>query len=228
MIRNIFIIILLAGFSFILTRNYIEYREPTGLGVAAERYASRELSELGAQNIVTAVVVTYRGLDTLGEVTVLFLTASILGFFLKRRRCYSGKPSSEILKTASSLLLPFIILLGVYIAMNGHLTPGGGFQSGAVLASGLLLITLANPEKDGSLSLFSRIESFSGLAYVVVGLAGLILAGGFLDTTFAGLGVPGNLISAGAIPLVSVLIGMKVGAELSSMLVKMKNAEREE
>jgi multicomponent Na+:H+ antiporter subunit B len=115
-------------------------------------------------------------------------------------------------------------MTGLYIVMNGHLTPGGGFQGGAVMASALLLLILADNKTDGSPTLFTVLESVSGIFYVGTGVAGLILAGGFLDATVLGAGITGRLLSAGAIPLISTLIGLKVGSELSTMLVKLKNA----
>jgi multicomponent Na+:H+ antiporter subunit B len=96
------------------------------------------------------------------------------------------------------------------------------------MASALLLAVLADHRTDGSPSLFSVLESISGVAYVLIGAAGMIFAAGFLDTSIFGHGTPGRLISAGAIPVISVLIGIKVGAEISTLLVKLKNAQTEE
>ena len=109
---------------------------------------------------MTAIVVTYRGLDTLGEVTVLFISAAGVGLLLRRTRrkqddenpeegaqteetVITHKAASEIVETATELLLPMIILFGVYVFMNGHLSPGGGFQGGAIIASGTMFLLLA-------------------------------------------------------------------------------------
>lgn len=228
MVRNLFLLAIFAGLASMFVFVLAGYTDPSVLGRAAEHYVSKGISELGGVNIVTDVVVTYRGLDTLGEVTVLFLTASVLSFFLKKKSDTIKAPSSEILSTASKVIWPFILITGIYIAMNGHLTPGGGFQGGAVMASALLLAVLADHSTDGSPTLFSFLESISGVAYVLIGAAGMIFAAGFLDTTILGHGTPGKLLSAGAIPLISVFIGIKVGSELSTLLVKIKNSETEE
>lgn len=228
MVRNLFILGIFAGLAAVFASILTGYSDPSALGIAANHYVSKGITELGGVNIVTDVVVTYRGLDTLGEVTVLFLTASVLAFFLKKRGSEKKTESSEILSTASKVITPFIFITGIYIAINGHLTPGGGFQGGAVMASALLLAVLADHGTDGSPALFSVLESFSGIAYVLIGIAGLVLAAGFLDTTIFGHGTPGRLISAGAIPVISVLIGIKVGAEISTIMVKLKNAQTEE
>ena len=227
MVRNILIFIVLSVLGVAFMQMIIGFSDPQSLGIAASHYATNGLSELGATNLVTSVVVTYRGLDTLGEVTVLFLTAAILGFFLKGGKNVKKNRPSELLSTASAVIFPFIFVTGVYIAVNGHLTPGGGFQGGAILASSLLLLILADPQTDGTPSLFSWLESLSGIVYVILGLAGLIFAGGFLDTTLLPAGKAGTLLSAGIIPIISILIGVKVGAELSTIIVKLKNAEGE-
>jgi multicomponent Na+:H+ antiporter subunit B len=65
---------------------------------------------------------------------------------------------------------------------------------------------------------FHVIESLSGLFYVLIGLLGLVLAGGFLDNRILPLGNFGTLLSAGAIPLIYSLVGLKVGAELVGIL----------
>ena len=198
------------------------------LNRSALYYAQNTAGETGAQNIVTAIIVTYRGLDTLGEVTVLFLTAAIVSLVLKHSQSVAEKkdlPSGELLMTGARLLVPLILLFGAYVFVHGHLTPGGGFQGGAILASGLLLLLLADPEKRFSHSLMSRIESGSGVLYVLIGIAGTALAGGFLDNRILPLGHMGDLISAGAIPIIYTLIGLKVGAEFASILSSFKATE---
>jgi multicomponent Na+:H+ antiporter subunit B len=177
------------------------------------------------------VVVTYRGLDTLGEVTVLFLSAAAVGLLLglsakaSAPEGESKQPktaSSELVQTTVEYLVPIIFLFGAYIFINGHLTPGGGFQGGAVIASGILLLFLGLPLAKLRHTLLGLLESLSGFSYVVVGLLGLILAGGFLDNRFLPLGEYGQLFSAGAIPLIYIFIGLKVGTELSAVLENFK------
>lgn len=174
---------------------------------------------------------TYRGLDTLGEVTVLFLTAAIVGLVLtmarpERAATGSGlRPSGELLTTGTRMLVPVILLFGTYVFVNGHLTPGGGFQGGAILASGILLMLLADPARRFSHRVIARIESVSGLSYIVLGLLGLAFAGGFLDNRILPLGSLGDVFSGGAIPLIYTLIGLKVGAEFSSILESFEETE---
>ncbi len=208
----------------------VGYAPDAELNTSARYYADRTASDLGAANIVTAIIVTYRGLDTLGEVTVLFLSAAVVGLVLARgRRRQAGHhpltPVGELLTTGTRLLVPLIMLLGVYIFVNGHLTPGGGFQGGAVIASAVLLTLLADPVRNFSHRLIATVESLTGFFYVALGVLGLFLAGGFLDNRILPLGELGQLFSAGAIPLIYSLVGLKVGAEFSSMLADFSETE---
>ena len=228
MLKRLFMLIALALMAVLfydIAGNYSERSELTGI---SEHYATQGAEELGAANLVASVVITYRGLDTLGEVTVLFISAAGASLLLRRRRSSAEKKSrvyaesSEIVQTTLSILFPIIMLFGVYIFINGHLTPGGGFQGGAVVASALLFFILARPNDSLSHALLMKVESLSGFTYVMLGLLGVYLAGGFLDNRVLPLGDFGSLFSAGLIPLINVLIGLKVGSELGSLLQKFK------
>ncbi len=215
---TILLIILLA---YIFLPFVSQVKETESLSPLAEKYVSEGPGELGAANLVTSIIVTYRGLDTLGEVVVLFIATVGIGFLLRKEKKDSGpekREPSEILSTGSDFLIPLLILFGIYIFLHGHLTPGGGFQGGVVLASAALLFCLSHPHAVFSHKLMETVESLSGTAYVVIGLLGLILAGGFLDNRFLPLGEMGKLFSAGAIPLIYSFIGLKVGMELMGII----------
>ena len=231
MIKKVITLALLAGFAAIFTNLLLGYVPDESLNLTARYYAENTASETGAANIVTAIIVTYRGLDTLGEVTVLFLAAAIVGLVLAQTRVgdQSGvekmPPAGELLEVGTRLLAPLIVLFGAYVFINGHLTPGGGFQGGAIIASAVLLLLLTNPLRRFSHRLIARLESTMGLFYVAIGILGMAMAGGFLDNHILPLGEFGALLSAGAIPLIYVLIGLKVGAEFSSMMVSLSETE---
>lgn len=232
MIKKILIIGLLAVMGFIFFDLFSAYQGSESLGKTAEYYAQNGAEEVGAANLVTAVVVTYRGLDTLGEVTILFLAAAIISFVLKFRKeeliaNRPVRPASELLDSAAQVIVPVIFMVGVYIFINGHLTPGGGFQGGAVIASGVLLMLMSNPKFGVSHKVISVVESISGVAFVLIGVLGLVLAGGFLDNHLLPLGKLGDLFSAGVIPVIYTFVGLKVGAELSNILGTISNAQNE-
>lgn len=221
MLKRSLLFVILIGFAITLSGLFLNYSGSDELSRTAKHYAENGVAEVGAANLVTSVVVTYRGLDTLGEVSILFLTAAIISMFLKvsgKRDERKVRKTSEILNTAVHVLLPVVFLFGTYIFVNGHLTPGGGFQGGAVIASGVLMIFLADPSKKINHSLIHTVESISGLSFVILGILGIVLAGGFLDNSIIGLGEFGTLFSAGAIPIIYTFVGLKVGAELSNIL----------
>ena len=231
MIKRAIALLLLFAVGTLFASLLLGYVPDSELNHTARYYAERTAGDVGAANIVTAIVVTYRGLDTLGEVTVLFISAAIVGLVLAQDRLPSDAPRqprapvSELLSTGSRALTPLILLLGVYVFVNGHLTPGGGFQGGAIVASGMLLLLLADPLKQFSHQLISVLESLSGLLFVGIGVLGVLLAGGFLDNRLLPIGTLGELFSAGVIPVIYSLIGLKVGAEFSSMLASLSETE---
>lgn len=230
MVKRFFIFLLISGIGVIFTALLLGYVPDSELNYTARYYADNTVRDTGAANIVSAIVVTYRGLDTLGEVTVLFLTATIVGLVLassqhKGRRRRDLPAPGELLETGTRLLVPLILLLGIYVFVNGHLTPGGGFQGGAILASAMLLVLLANPLREFSHRLISMVESLSGLMFVGLGVLGLFYAGGFLDNRVLPLGNLGDLFSAGVLPIIYSFVGLKVGAEFSSMLVNLSETE---
>ncbi len=232
-IKKGFLVLVLIGFALMFANILRNYTPPERTTDLAQSYLSKgAIEKVGSANVVTAIVVTYRGLDTLGEVSVLFLVASIIGFFLKDSKRSTSEvkhEASELLRTAAGILIPLIFMFGAYIFINGHLTPGGGFQGGAVIASGAMLAMLAKPFEPLKHAAITLVESLSGVTYVLVGSLGLVLAGGFLDNRILlPTGPLGMLISAGAIPIIYSLVGLKVGSELSAMIEKMRDAEVEQ
>ncbi len=221
-------ILALLAASFLPLTGALETRN--GVGRLAQEYLDRGPGDYGAPNLVTAVVVSYRGLDTLGEVTVLFAAAVGVSLAFRRKSGAHGhdiEPSeapeaSEILKSGTGLLLPLIVAFGIYIFIHGHLTPGGGFQGGVVIASGLLLTLLAGTALDVPHGSLGILEMLAGAGYVSAGLLGLWLAGGFLDPRFLPAGEFGSLFSSGAIPVIYSLVGIKVGSELSAVISDMR------
>jgi multicomponent Na+:H+ antiporter subunit B len=215
-------------FAAIFTDIVADYTERQSLPPLAANYVKRVPQELGVPNIITGILLTYRGFDTLGEVAVLFMVAASVGLLLGERTPRSqdtetAKPeemtlSSELVQNGSAVLYPLIAIFAAYIIMNGHLSAGGGFQGGAIIASGVMLLLLAWPHHKINHGFLGTTESLAGVIFVLAGIAGLILAEGFLDSRILPLGRFGAFLSAGSIPIMSVLLGVKVGCELSVII----------
>ena len=124
----------------------------------AERYLEHSEEETGSENVVTAMIIGYRGFDTLGESCVLFLAVSAVMILLLRdwkntsehelqqmereETAVQGR-SDLILKQVAWVLLPFIFLFAIYVLLNGETSPGGGFSGGTILGAGLILFSAA-------------------------------------------------------------------------------------
>ncbi len=212
----ILLIIIALGFGLSLTE--IPFAVPkTKVG---RYYIDKGIDQTGAVNIVTSVVLNYRGFDTLGEVTVLFIAATGLGAILATVKKKPGRefvPSSLVLSTGCRSLFPFILLFAAYIFLHGHLTPGGGFQGGAIIASAFLLVYLGCRERRVKERSIKAIESSAGLIFVIIGFLGLAVSGYFLFN-FLPRGIPNTLLSAGIIPIIYIAIGFKVGSELTGII----------
>ena len=130
---------------------------------------------------------------------------------------------STIVKKVASLLSGLIFLYGVYIILHGHLTPGGGFAGGAIIAGAFILLILANGSSALNLrkeiSGSSNTESLAILLVAILALMAMCFGIKVFFSNFLAKGVPGELLSAGAIPLYNIFIGMEVaGAFLTIFL----------
>jgi multicomponent Na+:H+ antiporter subunit B len=147
---------------------------------------------------------------------------------------------SRIVKTMSNIVFPFVIIFGLYIIAHGHLTPGGGFQGGAVVASGCAMILVAYGSiwtmkkiKEKHLSI---LESLGAIGFIGLAFFGLILADKvFFDNFITGSNGIGiifnksaeglsNINTAGVIPLMNFAVGLKVIAGLFAIVLVMAYA----
>lgn len=133
------------------------------------------------------------------------------------------KGMTIIVKNVTALLAGLIFLYGCYIVLHGHLTPGGGFAGGIIIAGSFILLVIANGvqyfrlnrEKEDS----SMLEGAGILCFLLLAAGGLLLATPVFFKNMLPTGVPGELLSAGAIPLFNIFIGIEVAAALLSIFL---------
>lgn len=122
---------------------------------------------------------------------------------------------SIVPKTVTRLLSPFAALFGAYVVVHGHLSPGGGFPGGVIIASAFLMLLIAyglsGLKKEGAVMRAEILESAGGIAIVILGLLGVFLGLNFLQNVFP-TGYPGSLFSGGEMPLLYLGVGLKVAA----------------
>ena len=131
------------------------------------------------------------------------------------------KGMTIIVKTIARLLVGLIVLYGLYIVLNGHLTPGGGFAGGVILSAAFVLLLLAYGSEIASRKMSEpldhALESLGGIAFLTIVLLGF--AGGYAFFNFLSKGEPFGLFSGGIIPLCNISIGVKVGAGLFAIFL---------
>ena len=124
---------------------------PTNNEVAA-RYVGSAEKETGAENAVAGMILNYRGFDTFGESCVLFLAVCCVMLLLwatndtiraEAKACEKQAPRDAILANVCRLVLPCVLVFGLCILFNGHISPGGGFTGGSVLGAALILFAVA-------------------------------------------------------------------------------------
>jgi multicomponent Na+:H+ antiporter subunit B len=130
---------------------------------------------------------------------------------------------SNIVKQVTKILTGVIFMYGIYIIVHGHLTPGGGFAGGAILAGAFILLILAHGSNALSLKKevagSSNTESIAILLVVILALMALVLGVKVFFSNFLPKGTPGELISAGAIPLYNVFIGIEVAGAILTIFL---------
>jgi multicomponent Na+:H+ antiporter subunit B len=146
---------------------------------------------------------------------------------------------SKIVRTISNLTFPLIMIFGLYVIAHGHLTPGGGFQGGAVAASGCAMLVVAYGSnwifKKIKLSRLSAFESLGALGFIGVAFLGLIFGGWFFNNFLVNSGIVFNNVpeagytganfnTAGVLPLMNFSVGVKVIAGLFVIVLIMAYA----
>lgn len=236
MLRKIAGILLMTGFALYLvsfTPGLFTQQDPAQLVSVGASLAARTPAQSGSANAVTAVVVQFRGLDTLGEVTVLFVSAvgvSLLAGAIRGNALAQLFPDDGgfVLQTGARLLLPFIILIGIYITFHGHLSPGGGFPGGVLIATAVLVLILTSVKPAIPSTLTTVLEGLAGLSFIGIGIAGLFSSADSFLANMLPKGEMGQLLSAGTIPIIYTIVAIKVASELTNVVAHLTGTGKEE
>jgi multicomponent Na+:H+ antiporter subunit B len=186
-------------------------------------------------NVVTAILASFRGYDTLGEVIVIFTAGigvvSVLSFRPKRKQALSGKALADevrgvqhhsILRVVGKLIIPLLLLFGLVVQFHGKYTPGGGFSAGALFAAAVMLYGILEGADRSSRAMpqavMLRLAALGATLYTGVGIASMLMGGHFLDY---------NLLSSN--PLTGQYVGILlvefgVGLTVTTVLVMIFNA----
>ena len=185
------------------------------------RYIEQGISETGAVNFVAGMILDYRAFDTLGESFVLFTALNCVMILLRREKGEKELPllryydlsGDPILRAGAKILVPAVLGFGVYIMLNGHLSPGGGFSGGAITGAGLILLSVAfgfeTLDRFFSEKLFN-IVCGCALGFYCLSKAYSFFCGANGLESGIGTGKPGAILSAGLILPLNLAVGMVV------------------
>lgn len=204
----------------------------------SQRYIENGLQETGAVNIVTGMILDYRAFDTLGESHVLFIATCTVLILLRRDKrkddpktsYYSDdindrnhEPKNDlILQTAANVLVPIIMIFGIYVILGGHLGPGGGFSGGAIIGAGLILYLnafgFAKTEKFFTAKTYKKM-SFGALGCYCLAKSYSFYTGANHIHSIIPLGTPGAILSSGLILILNICVGIVVAGTMYTFYV---------
>lgn len=203
----------------------------------SKRYIENGLQETGSVNIVTGMILDYRAFDTLGESNVLFC-ATITVLILLQITDKKKKKTDEdmifephddpILKLSAKVLVPVIMIFGVYVVLNGHLSPGGGFSGGAIIGAGLILYQNAFGFSKAKLifneKTYKSISACALLTYCLCKTYSFFTGANHLDSHIP-LGIPGHILSSGLILILNICVGMVVACTMYTFYVMFRKGD---
>lgn len=197
------------------------------------RYVEDGLDETGAVNIVSGMILDYRAFDTLGESHVLFTALVCVMILLRidnknqrsdyedyytvRTDSYFDLSSDPVLRLVCAVIIPCILLYGIYILLNGQNSPGGGFSGGAVLGAGMILFSAAFgfDKADRFFTLkVSNIITFVSLAFYSFAKGYVFFMGANGLENHIPKGTPGAIFSGGMILPLDIAVGCVVGCTM--------------
>lgn len=181
-------------------------------------------------NVVSSVNFDMRGFDTLGEETILLASVIGVAVLLRpaadevERQPLRGGRLLESTRLFGYLFLPVTLTIGLLTVAHGAVTPGGGFQGGVVLGTGIHLLYVAGSyralERVRPVAVFEYGEALGAGAFACFGVATAIASLTFLGNLLP-LGSFGNLFSSGSVLLLSAAVGVEVASGVVVLLAKL-------
>lgn len=229
-IFSVAFVVLLIGVMLLV----VSYLPPTGNSgnpdnnEVAVRYLENGVEETGAVNAVAGMILTYRAFDTFGETNVLFIATCCVMVLLmidekllRKNELNSDRrlelKNDLILMTISKVLCPVVFVFGIYIVLNGHISPGGGFSGGAILGAGMILYVnafgFAKTEKFFNEHVYKIAKITALTMYGVIGSYFYILGANGINNHIP-LGIPGHILSAGIILPIDIAVGVEVACTM--------------
>lgn len=197
----------------------------------AAKYIEDGLQDTGAVNIVTGMILDYRAFDTFGESNVLFIATCTVLILLRndkkkgkgsaedeeRRDSYYEPKKDAILQMGARILVPVIMIFGIYVILNGHLSPGGGFSGGAIIGAGLILYLNAfgfeKTERFFTEKTYKTV-SFGALLFYCLAKSYSFYTGAHHLESAIPLGTPGAIVSSGLILPLNICVGLVVACTM--------------
>ena len=185
-----------------------------------ERYIEKGMDETGAVNIVAGVILDYRAFDTFGESCVLFVASCSVMMLMRKGK--KGKEENlgnynpkrdPVLKQLAMVLVPFNLMLGIYVVFNGHLSPGGGFSGGAIMGASLILFSSAygyRRVRPVITEKLIKIITFVSLTFYALAKGYSFFTGANHLHSIIKPGIPGRIMSAGIILPLNIAVGFVV------------------
>lgn len=199
-----------------------------------EHYVGEGRDQTGAVNTVAGMILDYRAFDTLGESFVLFTATCAVLLLLEKAKNAPIKKKEKftftndpIICLVVKLIVPIIIVFGIYILFNGHLSPGGGFSGGAILGTGLILFAMAFGEEVAARVISAKVikvVTILSLSFYCLSKSYSFFTGNEFNGVHSiiGPGTPGDLVSGGLILPLNLAVGFVVCCTMYSFYMIFK------
>lgn len=191
------------------------------------KYIADALRDTNATNVVAGIILDYRAFDTFGEATVLFIAACAVLILLRDDEREMRDPGmlselneprhDAILTKVSMLIIPILVLYGIYVILNGHISPGGGFSGGTIIGSALILYLNAFGARQAGKLIGARTYTavtFSALFFYALAKGYSFFTGANHIESAVPHGIPGAIFSGGLILPLNIAVGLVVACTM--------------